>query len=149
MEKEKDEQQIVIEKMLGEHQYLLTQLEELHEIERSRQDWEEGRSNVLHQHQLQLSEFGLREEEYATQIHQLQNEIDEFMNERAARDDEYEQLEDKMRSLTKRYKEKDDELQRALDDLEHLNAENAEYVRRIEAFQHASNDNEESRVKFR
>ena len=139
----------MIEKMLEEHQYLLTQLDELQENEQSRQEWEEDRSNVLHQHQLQLSGFGLREEEYATQIHQLQNEIDEFMNERAARDDEYKQLEDKKRSLTKRYKEKDDELRRALDDLEHLNAENAEYIRRIEVFQHASNDNEESRVKFR
>lgn len=142
MEKEKDAQQIVIEKMLEEHQYLLSQLEELQENQQSRQEWEEDRSNVLHQHQLQLSEFG-------TQIHQLQNEIDELMNERAVRDNEYEQLEDKKRSLTKRYKEKDDELRRALDDLEHLNAENAEYVQRIEAFQHASNDNEESRVKFR
>jgi chromosome segregation ATPase len=149
LEKEKDAQQIVIEKMLEEHQYLLSQLEELQENQQSRQEWEEDRSNVLNQHQLQLSEFGLREEEYATQIHQLQNEIDEFMNERAVRDNKYEQLEDKKRSLTKKYKEKDDELRRALDDLEHLNAENAEYVRRIEVFQHASNDNEESRVKFR
>ncbi len=140
---------MVIEKMLEEHQYLLTQLEEFQENERSRREWEEDRSNVLRQHQLQLSEFGQREEEYATQIHQLQNEIDELMNEREARDEECEQLEEKTRSLTKRYKEKDGELRHALDDLEHLNTENAEYVRRIEAYQRASNDNEESRVKFR
>lgn len=149
LEKEKDGQQMVIEKMLDEHQGILAQLEELQENERSRQEWEEDRSNILRQHQLQLSELGQHEEEYTNQIHQLQKEIDELMNEREARDDEYEQLEDKKRSLMKRYKEKDDELRRALDDLEHLNAENADYVRRIEAFQNASNDSEDSRVKFR
>jgi len=140
LETEKDGQQVVIEKMLEEHQYLLVQLEELQENEGSRQKWEEDRSNVLRQHQLQMGEMGQREEENATEIHQLQNEIDELMNERAARDDEYEQLEVEKRSLMKRYKEKDDELQRALDDLENLNTENADYVRRIEAYRHASND---------
>ena len=52
LEKEKDGQQIGIEKMLEEHQYLLTQLKELQENEQYRQDWEEDRPKVLHQHQL-------------------------------------------------------------------------------------------------
>jgi chromosome segregation ATPase len=149
LEKEKDRQQVVIEKMLEEHQYLLAQLEEMQENEQSRQEWEEERSDVLHQHQLQLGELGQREEECVAQINQLQNELDDLMNERVARDNEYEQLETTNRSLTKKCKEKDDELRRALDDLEHLNAENAEYLRRIQAYHHASTDNDESKVKLR
>jgi chromosome segregation ATPase len=149
LEQEKDGQQVVIEKMLEEHQYLLAQLEELQENERSRQEWEEERSNVLHQHQLQLEELGQREEECVSQINQLQNELDELMNERVTRDNEYEQLEITKQSLTKKCKEKDDELRVALDDLEHLNAENEEYLKKIEAYQRASTDNDESKVKLR
>ena len=149
MEKEKNEQQVVIEKMLEEHQDLLAQLEELQENERSRQEWEEDRSNVLHQHQLQLVELGLREEECAAHINQLQSEIDQLMIEQEARDKEYEQLETTKRTLMKKYKDKDDELRRALDDLETLNTENAEYLRKIEVYHHTSTDNDESKVKLR
>lgn len=151
LEKASDAQQLVIDKLSEEHEEVARRNRELHEqmltdresaLDAAREEWEDEQNSRL--------------EGYTSQIHGLQNEVNELLNEQAAHEAEYNQWQAERSALVKKFEEKDEELQRAMEDLEHLNSENAEYSGKIEACESAiaelrqeSNEFEESRVKFR
>jgi len=158
LEKEKEGQEIVIEKLSEEYHDAMNEVSKLQAQgeahrqsleELSRQQLEKEKSSLVHQHQRQLEDSIRREEEFTLQIRKLQNEIEELLNEQTAHVHERNRWEEEKQSLLAKCSEKDDEIRRAMDDLEELNSENADYLQKIEVYTNSMDSFEESRVKYR
>ena len=103
--------------------------------QKSQQRWEEEKVRLLEDHRLQMEDLSRREEQYAAEIIELQNEINDLINEQTTHENEYNLWEDEKEKLIQRFNSKSDELQRAMEDLEQLNAENAEYLQKIDDYE--------------
>ena len=157
LQKANEEQHVVIEKLSEEYQAVMSQLEEIKaqiadSDVQSQRELDGQRAELLRE----LEEATEREQRYATQVSNLQGEINDLIADQTTHEREFEEWEKEKASLEERYDEKEDELQRAMDDLEGLNSENAEYLRKveyceklIETMKGQVDESEESRVKYR
>lgn len=137
LEEAKQEQQAVINKMTREMQKMQerSKSEKASSDQKSQQRWEEEKVRLLEDHRLQMEDLSRREEQYAAEIIELQNEINDLINEQTTHENEYNLWEDEKEKLIQRFNSKSDELQRAMEDLEQLNAENAEYLQKIDDYE--------------
>ncbi len=158
LQKEKEGQEIVIEKLSEECHDAMNELYKLQAQgvanmqsweEQSKQQLEKEKMSLLQQHQKQLEDSARREDEYTLQIRKLQNEKEALLNEQTSHEHERNRWEGEKQSLLAKCNEKDDEIRRAMDDLEELNSENAEYMQKIEVHTNSLDSFEESRVKYR
>jgi chromosome segregation ATPase len=158
LEREKEGQEIVIEKLSEEYHDAMNELNQLQAQEgarmqsldeQSRQQLEKEKSSLVQQHLKQIEDSVRREEEYTLQIRKLRNEIEELLNEQTSHMHEQNRWEEEKQSLLAKLTEKDFEIRRAMDDLEELNSENADYLQKIEVYTNSMDSFEESRVKYR
>ena len=151
LEREKEGQEIVIEKLSEEYHDAMNELNQLQAQEEARMQslLEKEKSSLIQQHLKQIEDSVRREEEYTLQIRKLRNEIEELLNEQTSHMHEQNRWEEEKQSLLARCNEKDDEIRRAMDDLEELNSENADYLQKIEVYTNSMDSFEESRVKYR
>ena len=165
LQKENEEQHAVLENLSNEHQASLERIKELEKLILSVQESPELKSgqqleaikqSLLQQHQVQMAEMSQREEEYSSQIQELQDEINNLINEQTTHETKYAQWEEEKQALAHRYNDKNNELKRAMDDLETLNSENEEYLRKVEEYERTADslksevsEYEEVNVKYR
>ena len=151
LEREKEGQEIVIEKLSEEYHDVMNELNQLQAQEEARMQslLEKEKSSLIQQHLKQIEDLVRREEEYTLQIRKLRNEIEELLNEQTSHMHEQNRWEEEKQSLLAKCNDKDDEIRRAMDDLEELNSENADYLQKIEVYTNSMDSFEESRVKYR
>ena len=88
--------------------------------------------------ELQMRQSSIQEtlkQKHGEEIQELQLSIDRLRNGQSGQDDKYNKLKKEMDTLKQKYHDNDEELQTTLSQLEQLNLENEEYVRKLEVFE--------------